>query len=256
MVSVFVAEQYRRIEAMRREQLADAARHGHQLTEVMERSVRLELAAALSITEYSAGALIAQADALVNRYPAVLDALGGARITQRHATELAAALDGVEPEFRDRLLGPGARAGRVAAGGHVPPQAARADRDGPGGDADGTARAGAGAAAGGAGARRGRHGVAAPVPARGGGARDLRPAHRAGESPRRATRTRPAPWTSSAPTCSATLLIDGVTDTLPPEARGIRATVVVTVPALALLDPDGDGDRRGRRRWRASARSR
>ncbi len=37
------------------------------------------------------------------------------------------------------------------------------------------------------------------------------------------------------------LLIDGVTDSLPPDARGIRATVVVTVPALALLDPDGDG---------------
>ena len=48
-----------------------------QLTEVIERSVRLELAAALSITESSAGTLIAQADALVNRYPAVLDSLGG-----------------------------------------------------------------------------------------------------------------------------------------------------------------------------------
>ena len=50
--------------------------------------------------------LIAQADALVNRYPVVLDSLGGARVTQRHAVELVAALDGVEPEFRDQLLGP------------------------------------------------------------------------------------------------------------------------------------------------------
>ena len=60
MMSVFAAEQYRRVEWMRREALADAAKHGLQLTEVTERSVRLELAAALSITEYAAAALIAQ----------------------------------------------------------------------------------------------------------------------------------------------------------------------------------------------------
>src|SRR5688572_14776298 len=84
MVSVYVAHRYRRIEAMRREALADASRHGYQLTEIIERSVRLELAAALSITESAAGTLIAQADALVNRYRAVLDAFAGARITQRH----------------------------------------------------------------------------------------------------------------------------------------------------------------------------
>ncbi len=52
------------------------------------------------------------------------------------------------------------------------------------------------------------------------------------------------------------LLIDGVTDSLPPDARGIRATVVVTVPVLALLDPDGDGTDGRWRRWRVSARSR
>jgi hypothetical protein len=39
----------------------------------------------------------------------------------------------------------------------------------------------------------------------------------------------------------ADLLIDGVTDTHPERAQGIRASVVVTVPALALLDqPDAD----------------
>jgi len=37
------------------------------------------------------------------------------------------------------------------------------------------------------------------------------------------------------------LLIDGTVDTLPTAARGIRATVVVTVPALALLDTADDG---------------
>lgn len=106
MVSVFLADRYRRIERMRRTRLADAARHGYQLTEVIERSIRLELAAALSVTEFTAGGLLAQADALVNRYPSALHALAGARITQRHATELAAALDAVEPEFHERLLAP------------------------------------------------------------------------------------------------------------------------------------------------------
>jgi hypothetical protein len=38
----------------------------------------------------------------------------------------------------------------------------------------------------------------------------------------------------------ADLLIDGVTATLPPKARGIRATVVVTVPVLALMGVDTD----------------
>src|SRR6478735_8365083 len=62
MVSVFVADRYHRIEQMRQRRLADAARYGYQLTEVIERSVRLELAAALSITESAAGALLTQAD--------------------------------------------------------------------------------------------------------------------------------------------------------------------------------------------------
>src|SRR6476469_1718512 len=64
LVSVFRAQQFYRIEAMRLEQLADARRHGYELNEVIERSIRLELAAALSITEAAAGSLIAQADAL------------------------------------------------------------------------------------------------------------------------------------------------------------------------------------------------
>ena len=99
MMSVFAAQRFERIEFMRRDALRDAARHGYQLTEVIERSVRLELAAALGMTEATAGHLIAQADALVNRYAAALASLGGARMTQRHAVHLAQELDAVEPEF-------------------------------------------------------------------------------------------------------------------------------------------------------------
>jgi len=39
----------------------------------------------------------------------------------------------------------------------------------------------------------------------------------------------------------ADLLIDGRTDLHPAEARGIRATVAVTVPVLTLLDPAPHG---------------
>ncbi|KAA9111627.1 DUF222 domain-containing protein [Microbacterium rhizomatis] len=103
MISIMTAQQLQRVEVMRREALADATRHGYALNEVIERSVRLELAAALSITEAAAGGLIAQADALVNRYPAALDSLAGARITARHASLLVEMLDGVDPALRDEL---------------------------------------------------------------------------------------------------------------------------------------------------------
>ena len=62
--------------------LVDAERHGRMLSDVIERSVRLELAAAMRITEYAAGEMIALADALVRRYPSVLDSLSHARMTE------------------------------------------------------------------------------------------------------------------------------------------------------------------------------
>jgi hypothetical protein len=50
------------------------------------------------------------------------------------------------------------------------------------------------------------------------------------------------------------LLIDGTCTAHPDAARGIRATVVVTVPALALLDAPTDAlNWRGRRRRRCRA---
>jgi hypothetical protein len=240
MVSVFVADQYRQIEWMRREQLAEAAAHGHQLTEVMERSVRLELAAALSITEFSAGTLIAQADALMNRYRPVLDALGGARITQRHATELAAALDAVEPEFRDRLLAPALELAESHPVGtfrrklrelietvRAVTLAERHER-----------------------ALSQRRVVLETVEDAMAWLHVFIPAVEAHAIHGRLTAT--AKVLASQPDEARTLdqlradvfgdiLIDGVTDTLPPEARGIRATVAVTVPVLALLGVDPDG---------------
>jgi hypothetical protein len=240
MMSVFAAEQYRRVEWMRRESLADAAKHGLQLTDVIERSVRLELAAALSITEYAAGALIAEADALVNRYPTVLDALGRAGITQRHATELATALDGVEPEFRDRLLGPALELAEAHPVGTFR-RKLRALIE--------TVRA-ATLTERHEGALQARRVVLETVEDGMAWLHHYLPAVEAHAAFGRLTaqakvlaahpdETRTLDQLRADVSCD--LLIDGVTDTLPPEARGIRATVAVTVPALALLGADPDG---------------
>lgn len=104
MMAVFAAQRLMRVDAMRRDALRDAARHGRELTDVIERGVRLELAAGLRITEHAAGELLTQAEALVHRYPAVLASLGRAAITERHAQVLVRAFDAIEPEVRDALL--------------------------------------------------------------------------------------------------------------------------------------------------------
>ena len=73
MVTMQAAQRLIGVNVLRREALADAARHGRVLTDVVERSVRLEIAAALRITENEAAAMLAMSEALVERYPTVLD---------------------------------------------------------------------------------------------------------------------------------------------------------------------------------------
>jgi len=104
MVAVFAAERYRRVAAYRREALADAAGRGRGLIDVVERAIRLELAAALRVTEHAAGLLITQAQALEARYPAVLEALGAARVTERHVHVLIDLLDTLDPSECDALF--------------------------------------------------------------------------------------------------------------------------------------------------------
>ncbi|WP_426322882.1 DUF222 domain-containing protein [Microbacterium sp. E-13] len=107
MMSVFAAQRLVRVEAMRRQALADAAVRGRVLTEVVERGIRLELAAVLRITEHAAGELLRFAEAMVHDYPAVLASLERARVTERHAQLLVAAVNELEPELRGQVLGPG-----------------------------------------------------------------------------------------------------------------------------------------------------
>ncbi|MDY0910691.1 HNH endonuclease signature motif containing protein [Microbacterium sp. CFBP9034] len=104
MIAVFAAQQFVRVDAMRRHALADARKYGGSLESVVDRSLRLELAAALRITEHGAARLLALAEALVHRYPAALDSLGRARMTQRHVEILVDGLEAAEPEVQDRLM--------------------------------------------------------------------------------------------------------------------------------------------------------
>jgi hypothetical protein len=237
LISMRAAEHYVRVEGMRQDALADAQRHGYQLTEVIERGIRWELACALRVTEHAAGMLLAEADALVNRYPTVLDALGGARITQRHATVLVEALDAVEPPFRGQLLHPAVdlaealpvgtfrrrlralietvRASTLTERCENAIQTRRVVIEHTG---DGTGAL---------------HWYGPMVDIRAGydrlTAQAKTLAKREGE-----TRT----LDQLRSDITGDLLITGDTALLPAAARGIRATVAVTVPVLALLDGD------------------
>lgn len=103
VVAVHTAEQYACVAAARSDAMAAAAPHA--CTDGMiDRSLRLELAAALRITEYAAGDLMARATALVERYPAAWDALHGARITDQHARFLVDVLDSVDPAIGSGLI--------------------------------------------------------------------------------------------------------------------------------------------------------
>ncbi|WP_396657529.1 DUF222 domain-containing protein [Microbacterium sp.] len=104
MEAAFAAQRFQAVDAMRREAQAEAARHGRQLTEVIDRSIRLELAAALRVTEHAAGMMLARAESLVHRYPAVLESLSRARITERHAEILAESMDAEAPDVAEALM--------------------------------------------------------------------------------------------------------------------------------------------------------
>lgn len=231
------AEQLKRIDQIRQARVADTGSVGRTLTDVVLRGFRLELAAALRITEHAAGNLIALGEALVHRYPDAMRALQDARITQRHAEILVDGLDGVEPGLRSgitadaleraetqpvgqfrrslRTLIENARVVTLAERHQAALQQRRAYVElvddgmawthlyGPAVEAHAEyARATA---------------IAKVIHGQEGETRTL---------------------DQIRADVMADLLIEGTTTAHPTEARGIRASVVVTVPALALLEED------------------
>lgn len=103
LLAVHTAEQYRSVARLRRD-ARRAARGDSRAEEMVDRSVRLELAAALRVTEYAAGDLLARATALVDRYPQALAALERAGISDQHARFLVDLLDQAGPVAASRLI--------------------------------------------------------------------------------------------------------------------------------------------------------
>lgn len=239
MMAVFAAHRFARIDSWRRERLDDAARIGRGLTDVTERSMRLELAAVLRITEHAAQELFRLTDAVVHRYPAVLDSLARAAMTERHASILVDGLDELEPElvadvlpralalaeaesvgaFRRHLrkLIDTARSATLAER-HQRAVAARRLWVEPA--ADGMAYFGA---------------LVPAVEARAAFERITAMAKVISGHPEE---TRTLDQIRADAFCD--LVIDGRTELHPEQARGIRASVSVTVPALALVGREGD----------------
>ncbi|RKT35499.1 uncharacterized protein DUF222, partial [Microbacterium sp. AG1240] len=104
LMSVFAAQRFERVEGLRREAMAEAAVFRGTTTEIVMRSLRLELATVLQVTEHIAERMLGTADGLVNRYPVMLDALSHARTTERHADVFVDLVDRVEPELRDQVV--------------------------------------------------------------------------------------------------------------------------------------------------------
>lgn len=237
MESVFAAQRLMRIDAMRRELLTEAEGRGPGVTDIVERSIRLELAAAMRVTEYAAGRMIVLAEGLVHRYPAALDSLSAGRVTIKHAEILVDAVDQLPPELQGEVA---ARAVELAESEPVgtfrrslralveTAQAATLEERWraavqnrrvvvePGHDGMGVML------------------LFAPLVELHAGFGRLTAiaktiAGRDGE-PRTLDQVRAD--------ILGDLLIEGVTDAAPVEARGIRASVVVTVPVLTLLADD------------------
>jgi hypothetical protein len=104
LMAVFAAQRYERIDATRRQAHEDAIPFRGGLPEIIERSLRAELAAGLRITEYAAERLMVEAEALVRRYPTMLESLERARTTEHHASVFVELVEPVEVELRGRVV--------------------------------------------------------------------------------------------------------------------------------------------------------
>lgn len=106
MMAVLAAERYERVAVLRREALREAKPFRGAVEEMIERSLRVELAAALQLTERAADRLLHMAEALTERYREALDALGAGRTTSQHVEVLVELVDCVEPELRETVIDP------------------------------------------------------------------------------------------------------------------------------------------------------
>ncbi|NNH02918.1 DUF222 domain-containing protein [Microbacterium ulmi] len=236
MLAIFAAERYSRVDAMRREAVREAELRGLR-GDVVERSVRLEIAAALRITERSAGMLLARAQALVERYADALESLGRGRMTERHAEILADGLDGIDPVLRERLTSAAVELAEAEPVGvfrrkleHLIEDAQSATLAQRHAKAVATRRVAVETLADGM-ALLALYAPAVEVRAAFDRATAMAGALRQGDG-----EARTLDQLRADVLCD--LLIDGTTSSHPKSARGVRASVVVTVPALSLLSDE------------------
>ncbi|CAL4858553.1 DUF222 domain-containing protein [Microbacterium sp. MM2322] len=232
MATVHAAQRYRCIVALWDDAIAEEHRNDRDAV-LVERSVRLEVAGALRITEHAAGRLMGLGRALVYRYPTVLDSMSRAAITDTHATIIVDGLDQLESVREDLVAEVLAAAEEMATGPfrrhvrrivdrereatlaeqHAAAVTHRHVRVEPG--VDGMAWLTAHLPAVEAHAILGR----------------LTAIAKTLDDERTLDHKRADVF--------GDLLIDGETTSLPDSARGIRPTVAITVPALTLLTGDG-----------------
>ena len=231
------ADRFARIDEFRLDALADTGagtgRYGSR-RDVVERSLRLELACALRVSENTAAGLLHTAEALRHRYRAAWESLHHARLTEQHVRILVDHLDQTTPELAARLLPDAVRlaeslpAHRFRARLAALIDTAAADTLTTGHEHALTARH--------IRIEADQHGMAwlsAYLPAVAAHAihdRLTRIAHtitRHPENTRTIDQVRVDAFTD--------LLIDGDTTTHPDQAHGIRPTITITVPALTLL---------------------
>ncbi|WP_244604330.1 HNH endonuclease signature motif containing protein [Microbacterium oleivorans] len=233
MATVHAAQRYRCIVELWDDAIAEEHRNDRDAV-LVERSVRLEVASALRITEHAAGRLMGLGRALVYRYPAVLDSMSHAGITDTHATIIVDGLDQLE-SVRDDLVAEVLGAAEEMATGPFRRYVRRIvdrEREAALADQHATAvthrhvRVDAGV--------DGMAWLTAHLPAVEAHAilgRLTAIAKTLDDDERTLDQKRADVF--------GDLLIDGETTSLPDTARGIRPTVAITVPALTLLTGNG-----------------
>lgn len=241
LMTVFAAERLARVAELRDGAIARgrASDRGVAL-QIIDRSVRLELAAALQVSEHAAGDMLALAEAVVHEHPSVLAAMQSARVTEQHARILVQVVGELDPDARDDFVRWGLEIAAVEAVGPFRRRLRRraddlrahtlAERH-----REAVQRRRIWVEAGDDG--MGWLNVHAPIV-------ELRAIHgrataMAGALVTRDGEQRTLDQLRADVVCD--LLIDGETASTPSEARGIRPTVAVTVPVLTLMD-DGAGE--------------
>lgn len=250
--AVFAAQRFARVDVLRLEALDDVTRYGGGSRELVMRSLRLELASALRVTETAAGMMLARAESLVHSYPTVLDSLSRAGVTVRHAEILVDDLDVLDPEIAAGLVGPALALAQSQPVGsfrralrrlidrataptlterHEAAVRHRRVLVEPAGDEMSWIHALVPSVE--------AHAIYGRITQKAVVIRDHeRGSTRGGEPADRSVRS----LDEIRADVFCDLLIDGTVSQHPEGARGIRATVVVTVPALALLGADGVTD--------------